>query len=110
MIAAVGIGAILGLLSFTKLLKWVFEKYHDLTIALLSGFLLGSLNKIWPWKEVLVTFTKHEGTPEEEIIPILTQNLAPDELWLVALVLALCGAALVFGLEWTGNKKSKSIQ
>ena len=110
MIAAVGIGAILGLLSFTKLLKWVFEKYHDLTIALLSGFLLGSLNKIWPWKEVLVTFTNHEGTPEEEIIPILTQNLAPDELWLVALVLALCGAALVFGLEWTGNKKSKSIQ
>jgi len=110
MIAAVSIGAILGLLSFTKLLKWVFEKYHDLTIALLSGFLLGSLNKIWPWKEVLVTFTKHEGTPKEEIVPILTQNLAPDELWLVALVLALCGAALVFGLEWTGNKKSKSIQ
>jgi putative membrane protein len=52
-IAAVGIGALGGLLSFTKLLKWVFEKYHDLTVALLSGFLLGSLNKIWPWKEVI---------------------------------------------------------
>ena len=43
-IAAVGIGAVVGLLSFTKLLKWVFSKYHDLTVALLSGFLLGSLN------------------------------------------------------------------
>ena len=57
-----------------------------------------------------MTFTNHEVTPEEDIFPILTQILAPVELWLVALVLALCGAALVFGLEWTGNKKSKSIQ
>ncbi|MDA0740565.1 MAG: DUF368 domain-containing protein [Bacteroidetes bacterium] len=106
-IAAVGIGAIGGLLSFTKLLKWVFAKYHDLTVALLSGFLLGSLNKIWPWKEVIATFTKHPGTPDEEIVPIITQNLAPDDLWFVALALGLMGAAVVFGLEWAGTTKSK---
>lgn len=109
-IAAVGIGAAGGLLSFTRILKWVFAKYHDLTVALLSGFLLGSLNKIWPWKEVLVTFTKHPGTPEEEIVPIVTQNLAPDGLWLVALAIAFCGALVVFGLEWAGTTKSKSVQ
>ena len=109
-IAAVGIGAIGGLLSFTKLLKWVFAKYHNTTVALLSGFLLGSLNKIWPWKEVTATFTKHPGTPEEEIVPIVTQNLAPDDLWLVALALGLTGAAVVFGLEWAGTTKSKPAQ
>jgi putative membrane protein len=109
-IAAVGIGAVVGLLSFTKLLKWVFSKYHDLTVALLSGFLLGSLNKIWPWKKNLVTFTKHPGTPEEEVVPIVTQNLTPDEWWPIALIMGLCGVALVFGLEWAGNKKSKPIQ
>lgn len=109
-IAAVGIGAIGGLLSFTKLLKWVFAKYHNTTVALLSGFLLGSLNKIWPWKEVTATFTKHPGTPEEEIVPIVTQNLAPDDLWLMALALGLTGAAVVFGLEWAGTTKSKPAQ
>jgi len=109
-IAAVGIGAVVGLLSFTKLLKWVFSKYHDLTVALLSGFLLGSLNKIWPWKKNLVTFTKHPGTPEEEVVPIVTQNLTPDEWWPIALIMGLCGVALVFGLEWAGNKKSKPTQ
>lgn len=105
-IAAVGMGAVGGLLSFTRILKWVFAKYHDLTVALLSGFLLGSLNKIWPWKEVLVSFTKHPGTPKEEVIPLLTQNLAPDDLWMVASALGLLGAALVFILEWAGTKKS----
>ncbi len=49
----VGAGAIVGLLSFSRLLKWLFNHHKNLTLAILTGFILGSLNKIWPWKKVL---------------------------------------------------------
>ena len=48
---SIGAGAVVGLLSFSKLLKWLFEKYHRLTLAVITGFMIGSLNKIWPWKD-----------------------------------------------------------
>jgi putative membrane protein len=104
-IALIGIGAILGLLSFTKALKWIFNRYYSITIALLSGFLLGSLNKLWPWKEVLTSFTKHAGTPKEEIVPLTVQNLPPGDHAMTALVFAIAGAVVVLGLEWAGKKK-----
>jgi putative membrane protein len=47
------IGAVFGLLGFSYLLSWIFKKYRDLTIALLTGFILGSLGIIWPWKNVV---------------------------------------------------------
>jgi len=50
-------GAVVGMLSFSHFLSWLLRKYHDVTIALLSGFLFGSLNKIWPWKEQIDTVT-----------------------------------------------------
>jgi putative membrane protein len=49
-ILIIGVGAVMGLLSFSKLLKWLFETYHRLTLAVITGFMIGSLNKIWPWK------------------------------------------------------------
>ena len=51
-IALFGLGALVGLLSFVRLLGWLFARYYSLTIALLTGFMLGSLRKIWPWKSV----------------------------------------------------------
>ncbi len=103
-IAYVGIGAVVGLLLFSKGLKFIFERYYNFTIALLSGFLLGSLNKLWPWKEVLETFTKHAGTEKEEMVALSVQNLAPGSDWPTALIFALFGAALVLGLEFAGKK------
>ncbi len=103
-IAYVGIGAVAGLLLFSKGLKFIFERYYNFTIALLSGFLLGSLNKLWPWKQVLETFTKHAGTEKEEIVALSVQNLAPGSDWPMALIFALFGAALVLGLEFAGKK------
>jgi len=50
-------GAVFGLLSFSHFLSWLLRKYHDVTIALLSGFLFGSLNKVWPWKVQINTVT-----------------------------------------------------
>ena len=46
-------GAVLGLLTFSRVLKWLFSTYKNYTLALLIGFIAGSLNKIWPWKETI---------------------------------------------------------
>jgi len=104
-IAYVGIGAVTGLISFTKFLKWIFDKYKTIAIAILSGFLLGSLNKLWPWKWVVEYYIKHEGTSKEEYVPLITENLAPGADWTLALPLAIAGALVVFGLEWAGKLK-----
>lgn len=49
-IALFGLGAIVGLLTFSRVLKWLFKHYHNCTLAVLTGFIFGSLNKVWPWK------------------------------------------------------------
>ena len=103
-IAYVGIGAVAGLLLFSKALKFIFERYYNITIALLSGFLLGSLNKLWPWKEVLESFVKHPGTSKEKVVALSVQNLPPNEQWPWALLFATFGALLVLGLEFAGKK------
>ena len=54
-------GAVVGLLSFSRLLKWLFKHYENTTLALLTGFIIGSLNKIWPWKETISVFDKSMG-------------------------------------------------
>ena len=108
LIATFAVGAVIGLLSFSRLLKFMFDKYHDVTIALLSGFLLGSLNKIWPWKQTLTWFTKHAGEPDEKMVPVEQINVLPNSyeeiagepanlMW--ALLLFLLGAAVIFLLE-----------
>lgn len=52
-IIPVGVGAVVGMVAFSRILSWVFKTYRDLTIALLTGFILGSLTIIWPWKNVI---------------------------------------------------------
>ena len=52
-IALFASGAVVGLLSFSRVLKWLFKNFHNLTLALLTGFILGSLNKVWPYKKTL---------------------------------------------------------
>ena len=78
----------------------MFEKHENLTIAVLTGFLIGSLNKLWPWKEVLETYTKHAGEPDEEIIPLVERSIAPfgDNIPM-AIGLAIIGFAIVFIME-----------
>lgn len=64
-IAIFAAGAFIGLLSFSHVLKWLFKNYENTTLALLTGFIVGSLNKIWPWKETISVYSKEAG----EIIP-----------------------------------------
>ncbi|QCX00534.1 DUF368 domain-containing protein [Aggregatimonas sangjinii] len=104
-VVTVGLGAIFGLLSFAKLLKWMFSNYKNITLALLTGFILGSLNKIWPWKRILET-----RTFGEKIIPIKTQNISPfafedDPQLLFAILAAVVGFSLIFILEKVASKE-----
>lgn len=66
-------GAVIGLIAFSNVLSWLFRRYHDLTVALLAGFMIGSLNKVWPWKKVMDWGTDHHGN----IVPLIEENVWP---------------------------------
>jgi putative membrane protein len=105
-IAVFGAGCVVGLLSFSKVLSWMFKKHHDLTIAILTGFLIGSLNKIWPWKETIST----RVNSHDEIVPFIQENVLPsnfngDSQLILAIVMALVGLGLILVLEKVANKE-----
>jgi putative membrane protein len=92
-------GAVAGLILFSNLLSWLLKRYYEVTIAVLVGFMIGSLNKIWPWKETLQTIMV-----EGEIKPLVEKNVMPalgnpdDRFWL-ALLMALAGITLIVMIE-----------
>ncbi|MDF0715822.1 DUF368 domain-containing protein [Muricauda sp. 334s03] len=104
-ILTVGVGAIFGLLSFARLLKWMFNHYKNITLALLTGFILGSLNKIWPWKKVLETKTFGEKTVVVDDMNVLPGAFEGDSKLMLAIVLAILGFSLIFILERVASKK-----
>jgi putative membrane protein len=70
-------GCIVGILSLVRLIAWLLNKYHDLAVSLLAGFMMGSLNKIWPWKEILEYRVNRHG----EQVPLLDNNVFPNEYY-----------------------------
>jgi len=104
-ILTVGVGAVFGLLSFARLLKWMFSHYKNITLALLTGFILGSLNKIWPWKKVLETKTFGEKTIVVDDINVLPGAFEGDSKLMLAIILAILGFSLIFILERLASKK-----
>ena len=101
----VAIGAIFGLLSFARLLKWMFNHYKNLTLALLTGFILGSLNKIWPWKKVLETKTFGDKIVVTDEMNIWPWNFEGENQLMFALLLAVIGFSLIFILEKIASRK-----
>ncbi len=67
------LGAILGLKTFSKILNWMFSNRKNITLAILVGFMVGSLNKIWPWKKTLSWFENSHGEKE----PLLQKSILP---------------------------------
>lgn len=102
-------GCVVGLLSFSHLLSWMLKKYHNFSMALLTGFMIGSLNKIWPWKNTLEWGVDRHGEKmaiiQENVLP---QNLIGDPQIISATLLALFGAVLIILLELTAKQKSDS--
>lgn len=106
-IAVVGAGAIVGLLSFSKLLKWLFNNYKNLVLAILTGFIAGSLNKIWPWKEVTESImVKEKEIPITEI-SVLPQHFDGDPQLIAAIICACIGFLCILALEYAGKKPVK---
>lgn len=98
------VGCVVGLLSFARVVSWALKKYHDITIALLAGFMLGSLRKIWPWKQTLSSRLNSKG----EEVPLLQQEILPteylsktgaDPFLFQALFFAALGILIVIGIE-----------
>lgn len=99
-------GAVVGLLSFSHILKWLFKHYHNSTLALLTGFIFGSLNKVWPWKNTLTWHSNSKGIKS----PLLQESISPfsfqgDNQLLYALILMILGFFTIFILEKLGSKK-----
>lgn len=99
-------GAVIGLLSFSHVLKWLFKHHHNITLALLTGFILGSLDKVWPWKETLTWYIDSKGIKS----PLLQKSISPfsfegDNQLLFAIALMVLGFFIIFILEKVGSKK-----
>ena len=107
-LGVVGIGAVFGLLTFSRILKWLFVHYSSITLAVLTGFITGSLNKIWPWKEVLETATYGEKEVVLKEASVLPWNFDgnPQTIW--AFVLMLAGFFLIILLEHLATDKPES--
>lgn len=93
-------GAVIGLLSFSKVLKWLFVNYKNVTLAGLTGFIIGSLNKIWPWKETLTWRTNSHGIK----VPFNQQSVSPfsfegDSQLMMGVILAIVGFGLILLME-----------
>jgi putative membrane protein len=105
-VTAVFLGAIVGLLSFSKVLKWLFANYKNYTLAVLTGFITGSLNKIWPWKETLTWRTNSHGIK----VAFNQQSVSPfsfegDSQLMMAIVLIIVGFSLILIMEKLAVKK-----
>lgn len=90
-------GCIIGLSLFSRLLSWLFARHHDLIVSMLIGFMIGSLRKVWPWKEVVETRLNSHG----EIVPLVERNIMPliNTSFYVAVALAILGVALILVLD-----------
>lgn len=106
-------GCLIGIVSFAGVLRWLLTRWRDLGLSLLTGLMLGSLNKLWPWKETLTWRVDSHG----EQIPLLQTNLLPgrfaevsgqDPQLLVAVLLACGGVVLVLGLERLASRRQQS--
>ncbi len=104
-LAFLGAGCLLGLLVFSKLLNWMFNRYHNLTIGLLSGFLLGSLNKVWPWRGEAIQ-VEGKSMPGANVSPMKFEELSgQDPRILAAILLAIAGCLLIVLIEKEPVKK-----
>ena len=92
-------GAALGLTSFSRVLSYALKNFRNITLSVLSGFMLGSLNKVWPWKEV-------EKLVSDGHEVMIEHNIAPNTEVAEAVVLMLIGFILVYVLEKISAKKA----
>ncbi|HHZ82143.1 MAG TPA: DUF368 domain-containing protein [Flavobacteriales bacterium] len=103
-IGAFGLGALTGLIAFSRIISKVLHKFRSQTIAVLTGFLLGSLHVLWPWKnEIELLYTHSDGREEWLLGNVLPESNLVEIVIMTALVLA--GIAIVTGLDLFSKTK-----
>ena len=101
-IAIFMVGALIGIVSFSHVLDWLFKNFEMITKAALTGFMLGSLNKIWPWKNTIDTIVYADGE-----VQLIQENILPqacDSQFCIAIALMIAGFALIFVIEFISEK------
>ncbi|NJN84227.1 MAG: DUF368 domain-containing protein [Caldilineaceae bacterium] len=110
-IALIGFGAVIGLVTLAQVLGWLFKRYHDPTLAVLTGLMVGSLRVLWPWKVPVEFVTDRHG----ELVPSVQNNVLPPlyvdgaiNMQIVyALALAAIGFVLVMLLDsWARRREN----
>lgn len=105
----VGVGAIVGIIAFSRVLSYLLSHYYNRTVALLVGFMAGSLWKIYPWKQCLESDLDRHGHER----CLLEQNVAPDiasEAFAIALALLIAGFLLVNLLDHLQSKANPIVR
>ena len=104
------VGCAVGLLTFSRFLTFVLARARVATLALLVGFLLGSLVILWPWQQVLQTTIDPEGQARPiqtvPITPAHYQTISGDSQWLGCLLSALLGAGVVISLQGLAGRSA----
>jgi putative membrane protein len=104
----VAAGGVAGLIVFARLLRWLLKNFHDATIAVLAGLMVGSLRKLWPWKEAVETQVMEGG----ELMVFQEINVLPLALTIevvLALALMVLGISLVGGMEFFARKQAQPL-
>lgn len=113
-IAVFALGCIVGIVSFSRLLAWILDHYHEVTVSLLAGFMLGSLNKIWPWRQTLEYQTSASG----ERVSVFDKSVLPwdylsltgkDPQLFQAILMMAFGVLLVVGIEKIASRLKTKI-
>jgi len=105
----VGIGAVVGLVALSHLLSWIFRRFHDFAVALLTGFVAGSLLIIWPWKTPrMAPFPAGEGAEvKEKVIGYDWELPAISGETFLAIGFIVIGCVLVWMMEKFGSEKEE---
>lgn len=99
------IGSIIGIIAFSHFIAWIFKRYHNTTLALLTGFVFGSLSIIWPWKKELFNSDLLDRNGEPMLIGYqryLPESLTSSDVWVI--VCMLLGISTIVLIEFLANK------
>lgn len=109
-IASFGLGAVTGLLLFSRFIHWLLKHYYTHTLMLLTGLLLGSLYEIWPWKLVKEGFIKEgiiEGSAKTPVLPGTFEQYGQDAMLYAALGCMISAIVFVLLLEYISGRFSR---
>lgn len=110
-------GCLVGMMSISRVISWMFNHYKNVTLAVLTGFMIGSLNKIWPWRNTIQWIDKETGEVltniENYINPdnlkilkemsVLPSNFSGEPFFIPVIIMMVIGFLAVFGLERLGG-------